>query len=117
MLFFQVEGTIPAELSGTLLRNGPGLFEIGDKKVGQPFDGDGLVCTFAFKEGKAFFRNKYVRTEGFVREQREQKPLYRSAFNKGLPDGQWCVEQCFIFTIVRQLCHALWSLTSCHFAC
>lgn len=39
----QVEGTIPKELSGTLLRNGPGLFEIGDKKIAQPFDGDGLV--------------------------------------------------------------------------
>lgn len=28
-----VEGTIPPELEGTLLRNGPGLFEIGGKKV------------------------------------------------------------------------------------
>lgn len=28
-----VEGTIPAELEGTLLRNGPGLFEVGGKKV------------------------------------------------------------------------------------
>jgi all-trans-8'-apo-beta-carotenal 15,15'-oxygenase len=39
----QVEGTIPAELRGTLLRNGPGLFEIGDKRIAQPFDGDGMV--------------------------------------------------------------------------
>lgn len=28
-----VEGSIPAELEGTLLRNGPGLFEVGGKKV------------------------------------------------------------------------------------
>ena len=28
-----VEGAIPPELEGTLLRNGPGLFEVGGKKV------------------------------------------------------------------------------------
>ncbi len=39
----QVEGTIPPELRGTLLRNGPGLFEVGDKRIAQPFDGDGMV--------------------------------------------------------------------------
>ncbi len=43
MLTPQVEGTIPKELRGTLLRNGPGLFEIGNKRIAQPFDGDGMV--------------------------------------------------------------------------
>ena len=28
-----VEGTIPPELEGTLLRNGPGLFEVGGTQV------------------------------------------------------------------------------------
>ncbi|MEW5299826.1 MAG: hypothetical protein WDW36_002801 [Sanguina aurantia] len=84
-----VEGTIPAELEGTLLRNGPGIFEIGSRSIPQPFDGDGMVCSFAFKDGKAFFRNKLVRTEGFVAEQRAQKQLYRSAFNKGKAEGVW----------------------------
>ena len=37
-------GTIPEDLEGTLLRNGPGLFEIGGIPVSQPFDGDGMVC-------------------------------------------------------------------------
>lgn len=36
-------GTIPEDLEGTLLRNGPGLFEIGGIPVSQPFDGDGMV--------------------------------------------------------------------------
>lgn len=35
-----VEGTIPPELRGTLLRNGPALYEIGGKKIPQPFDGE-----------------------------------------------------------------------------
>ena len=38
-------GTIPEDLEGTLLRNGPGLFEIGGIPVSQPFDGDGMVSS------------------------------------------------------------------------
>jgi carotenoid cleavage dioxygenase-like enzyme len=37
----QIEGKLPKGLRGTLLRNGPGLFEVGGKRVDQPFDGDG----------------------------------------------------------------------------
>lgn len=59
-----VEGTIPAELEGTLLRNGPGLFQVGGQKIPQPFDGDGLLAMFAFKGGRAFVANRYVRTKG-----------------------------------------------------
>lgn len=32
-------------------------------------DGDGMVFSLAFKEGQAFFRNRFVRTEGFKAEQ------------------------------------------------
>jgi carotenoid cleavage dioxygenase-like enzyme len=56
--FFQVEGEIPKELEGTLFRNGPALFEYGASRLNQPFDGDGMVCRFAFKDGKVHFRNR-----------------------------------------------------------
>ncbi len=32
-----------------MLRNGPGLFEVGGKPIGQPFDGDGMVSRMAQK--------------------------------------------------------------------
>ena len=57
----QVVGTLPKELSGTLLRNGPGLFEVGDRRITMPFDGDGLVCSFAFRFCRAYFRSAYGR--------------------------------------------------------
>lgn len=84
-----VEGTIPPELEGTLLRNGPGLFEVGGVPIPQPFDGDGMLAIFAFKGGKAFFANRYVRTEGFVKEQQARRLLYRGAFSVGNPAGGW----------------------------
>lgn len=43
---YRAAGTIPAELSGTLLRNGPALFEIGNQAIPQPFDGDGMAAMF-----------------------------------------------------------------------
>lgn len=35
---------------------GPGLFEIGGKKINQPFDGDGMICQLSFKDGRLHFR-------------------------------------------------------------
>ncbi len=34
-----VEGEIPAHLRGLLVRNGPGIFDIGETSVGHWFDG------------------------------------------------------------------------------
>ncbi|DBB06748.1 hypothetical protein WJX82_009214 [Trebouxia sp. C0006] len=82
-----IEGELPRELAGTLLRNGPGLLEIGGKPLTQPLDGDGMICKFAFKDGKVHFQNKYVRTEALMKEQAASKMLYRGAFSVGNPSG------------------------------
>ncbi|MGV0836776.1 carotenoid oxygenase family protein [Mycolicibacterium thermoresistibile] len=65
-----IEGTIPAELRGTLYRNGPGRWE---DHTGRPlrhlFDGDGMVSAFTIGDGEAGaevrYRNRYVRTRHF----------------------------------------------------
>jgi len=84
-----VEGTIPKELKGTLLRNGPALYEIGGKKIPQPFDGDGMAALFAFPgDGQApFVSNRFVRTADYVAEQEAGKMIFRGAFSVGNPSG------------------------------
>jgi all-trans-8'-apo-beta-carotenal 15,15'-oxygenase len=82
-----VEGTIPADLNGTLFRNGPGLLEIGGHSVHHPFDGDGMVCAIAFQNGRAHFRNRYVKTKPYLEEQKAGKPLYRGVFGTQKPGG------------------------------
>jgi all-trans-8'-apo-beta-carotenal 15,15'-oxygenase len=86
-----ITGELPAELQGTLLRNGPGLFEIGDPPVAvpQPFDGDGMVAALAFPGGGAppFFANRFVRTAAFLEEQRASRMIHRGAFSVGAPAG------------------------------
>eukprot|EP00798_Chlamydomonas_sp_ICE-L_P006099 gene6099-2697_t len=83
----QIEGSIPEELEGTYFRNGPGLQVNHAAYERHPFDGDGCLISLAIKNGKAFFRNKYIQTPKFVEEQAAGKLLYRSAFCKGAADG------------------------------
>lgn len=45
-----------------------------------PFDADGLMCAITIDNGQAVFRNRFVRTKGFLRERRERKIMYRGAF-------------------------------------
>lgn len=47
------EGAIPPWLQGTLLRNGPGLFSIGNTSYNHWFDGLSLIHSFTFKHGRS----------------------------------------------------------------
>ena len=83
----EVEGTIPPDLHGTLWRNGPGVLDRGGQRFGHPFDGDGMICRIAFGDGRAHFRNRFVRTGGWLREQRAGKIVYRGVFGTDKPGG------------------------------
>mmetsp|Transcript_29065 Transcript_29065/g.86041 ORF Transcript_29065/g.86041 Transcript_29065/m.86041 type:complete len:262 (-) Transcript_29065:2848-3633(-) len=78
-----VDGAVPKELQGTYLRNGSGMQASGR----HPFDGDGQVISLAFRDGHTFFRNRFVKTKGFLDEQKAGRPLYRNSFTRGSPDG------------------------------
>ena len=82
-----IEGEIPHELEGTLFRNGPGALDVHGIPVQHPFDGDGMIVSIAFKDGKAFFQNKFVKTKEFLEEQKAKKMLYRGVFGSQKPGG------------------------------
>lgn len=60
-----VEGKIPADLNGVYLRNGPNP-RFKPKGLYHPFDGDGMIHAAHFQNGKLTYRNKWVRTEGWL---------------------------------------------------
>jgi len=68
-----VEGQIPPELQGTLFRNGPGLLEVNGQRIHHPFDGDGMISAIAFRDGRAHFHNRFIRTAAYLEEQRLAK--------------------------------------------
>jgi all-trans-8'-apo-beta-carotenal 15,15'-oxygenase len=82
-----IEGQIPPQLEGTLFRNGPGLLEVYGTPVQHPFDGDGMITSFAFKDGKCYFRNRFIQTEGYLKEKKAGKILYRGVFGTQKPGG------------------------------
>jgi all-trans-8'-apo-beta-carotenal 15,15'-oxygenase len=83
----EIEGEIPPALNGTLFRNGPGLLDINGQRVHHPFDGDGMISAFSFKDGKAHYRNRYVRTQAYLEEKQAGRILYRGVFGTQKPGG------------------------------
>ena len=74
------KGNMIKELDGTLFRNGPGILERDGQWVHHPFDGDGMITAIKFEKGQAKLSNKFVRTKGFLEEQKKNKFLYRGVF-------------------------------------
>jgi carotenoid cleavage dioxygenase len=70
-----VEGEIPADLDGIYLRNTENPLHPALKSY-HPFDGDGMLHIVGFRDGKAFYRNRFVRTEAFEAENDAGGPLW-----------------------------------------
>ena len=70
-----MEGEIPRDLDGVYLRNTENPLHPALKTY-HPFDGDGMLHIVGFRDGKAFYRNRFVRTDGFLAENEAGEPLW-----------------------------------------
>ena len=70
-----VEGAIPRDLDGVYLRNSENPVHAPLGRY-HPFDGDGLLHALHFHEGRASYRNRFIRTEGFVAEAQAGRALW-----------------------------------------
>ncbi len=71
----EIEGELPRELNGALYRIGPNPHF---KPLGRYhwFDGDGMVHAFILRDGRAAYRNRYVRTDGLKAEMKAGRALF-----------------------------------------
>ena len=71
----EVIGEIPRDLSGVYVRNteNPVHQPIG---MYHPFDGDGMLHTMSFRDGRAVYKNRFVRTKGFLAEQEANRAIW-----------------------------------------
>ena len=60
-----VEGEVPEDLDGVYLRNTENPLHPPIRNY-HPFDGDGMIHSIEFSNGKANYRNRFVRTDGFI---------------------------------------------------
>jgi beta,beta-carotene 9',10'-dioxygenase len=61
-----IEGKIPHWLNGSLYRNGPAKFEIGEASYNHWFDGLAMVHRYTFDEGRIAYRNRFLRTSPYT---------------------------------------------------
>ncbi|XVH31614.1 carotenoid oxygenase family protein [Haloferacaceae archaeon DSL9] len=61
----EVAGTIPGWLSGTLLRNGPALFEVGESSLNHWFDGLAMLRRYSIGDGAVTASTAFLRSEEY----------------------------------------------------
>src|SRR5690242_20256924 len=74
----EVTGTVPADLRGTLYRNGPALFSNFGHRYHHWFDGDGSLSAVRFDGGRVDGAVRVLDTPHLVEERRAGKPLYQN---------------------------------------
>ena len=62
-----LHGAIPADLNGVYLRAGPNARYAPNGRY-HPFDGDGMVHAAQFAKGTLNYRNRWVKTQGWLEE-------------------------------------------------
>lgn len=77
-----VEGRLPAWLEGTLLRNGPGAFTVGEQSYRHWFDGLAMLHRFSFQQGRVSYANKFLESRAY----REAKETGRIAYSEFATD-------------------------------
>lgn len=76
----EVEGKIPSDLNGVFYRVGPDAqYPMDPRNI--PFDGEGHVSMFHFKDGRVSYRSRFVRNERFLAQEAAHRilfPMYRN---------------------------------------
>lgn len=87
----KVTGAIPPALSGLYLRNGPNpMFEpLGDYHW---FDGDGMLHGIRIENGKASYRNRYIRSRGLAAEESAGRAIFGGMNTLNLTDAELAAE-------------------------
>lgn len=70
-----VEGEVPEDLAGVYLRNTENPL-LPAASTYHPFDGDGMLHSVHFADGEVGYRNRFVRTDGFLAEREAGESLW-----------------------------------------
>ncbi len=60
-----VRGELPDWLTGSLIRNGPGTFQVGERRYRHWFDGLAMLHRFTINEGRVSYANRFLETESY----------------------------------------------------
>ncbi|KAK4388823.1 Carotenoid cleavage dioxygenase 8B, chloroplastic [Sesamum angolense] len=83
----QVQGQIPLWLNGTYLRNGPGLWHIGDYNFRHLFDGYATLVRLHFDNGRLIMGHRQIESEAYKAAKKNNKLCYREFSEIPKPDN------------------------------
>ncbi|XP_047424328.1 beta,beta-carotene 15,15'-dioxygenase [Mugil cephalus] len=99
----EVKGNIPGWLQGTLLRNGPGIFSVGDTSYEHWFDGMAIMNSFAFKDGEMIHRSRFLRGDTYNANMAANRIVVSEMGTMAYPDPS----KNFIFKAITFLNHTV----------
>ncbi|KAJ6361526.1 hypothetical protein OIU78_002038 [Salix suchowensis] len=76
-----VQGEIPLWLSGTYLRNGPGMWHIGDYNFRHLFDGYATLVRLHFENGRLIAGHRQIESEAYKAAKKNNRLCYRELAN------------------------------------
>jgi carotenoid cleavage dioxygenase-like enzyme len=71
-----VQGQLPDWLAGSLIRNGPGTFRVGDRRYRHWFDGLAMLHRFSFVGGRVSYANRFLETRAYAAARDEGRIAY-----------------------------------------
>ncbi|CAG7726801.1 unnamed protein product [Allacma fusca] len=82
-----VEGSIPSWLEGTVIRVGPGIFDLeGGFTVNFYQDGFAVVAKIDIRDGKATFTQRFLESDAYKRAKVNKRPVYAEFGTRAYPD-------------------------------
>lgn len=83
----RIDGELPTDIDGDYIRNGPNprFSPIGGYLY--PLDGDGMLHRIQLRDGKARYRNRFVRTPALVAEENAGRALWPGIAGFGYTPG------------------------------
>jgi carotenoid cleavage dioxygenase-like enzyme len=112
----RVEGRLPSDIDGVFMRNGPNPKFPPLGSYSYPLEGDGMIHAVWIGQGKARYRNRWVRTNGLLAEERAGRALYGGIATPAFvdesllgpdPDPGWPIKLDAFINIVRHAGHYL----------
>ncbi|XP_078699399.1 carotenoid-cleaving dioxygenase, mitochondrial-like [Branchiostoma floridae x Branchiostoma belcheri] len=81
-----IKGSIPPWLAGSLMRTGPGKFEVGKEAYRYWFDGLAIVHKFNIKDGKVTYQSRFLETEAYREAMKAQRIVLSEYGTMAYPD-------------------------------
>ncbi|RVE58925.1 hypothetical protein OJAV_G00199080 [Oryzias javanicus] len=99
----EVMGTIPDWLQGTLVRNGPGIFSVGETSYDHWCDGMSFMNSFSIKNCKVTHRSRFLRSDTYNSNMASNRIVVSEMGTMAYPDPS----KNFLFKAITFLNHTV----------